>query len=99
MMMMIVAFMVMVVEGDVPNIRSKVSSAFTRFVGEIRVDVVNTKQNDEVPKKAKAQKWAVIVTNGKRTKVHSTHSKKYDAIDALRAHEIELKAADKADKS
>ena len=77
-------------------IRSKVSSAYTRHVGNIRIDVINTKQND-VSKKASKTKWAVIVTNGKKTSVHSNHAKKYDAIDSLRAHEIVLKAADKSE--
>ncbi len=82
---------------ETPTIRSKISSAFTRHIGNVQIDVVNTKQNTDVPKKAQKNKWAVIVTNGKKTSVHSTHSKKYDAIDALRAHEIVLKAQDKED--
>jgi hypothetical protein len=79
-----------------PKIRSKVSSAFTRHVGTVRIDVVNTKQNS-VSKKADKQKWAVIVTNGKKVKLHSGHAKKSDAIASLRAHEIVLKAADKSE--
>lgn len=85
-------------DGAEPKIRSKVSSAFTRFVGKIRIDVVNTKQNTDVPKKALAQKWAVLVSDGtkRKPKVHSVHGKKSDAITSLRQHEIELKAEDKS---
>jgi len=85
-------------DGAEPKIRSKISSAFTRFVGQIRIDVVNTKQNTDVPKKAQAQKWAVLVSDGtkRKPKVHSVHGKKSSAITALRQHEIELKAEDKS---
>jgi hypothetical protein len=79
-------------------IRSKVSSAYTRHVGTIRIDVINTTQND-VSKKASQQKWAVLVddtNNKKAAKLHSGHAKKSDAIASLRAHEIVLKAADKS---
>lgn len=79
-----------------PKIRSKISSAFTRHVGTLRIDVVNTKQNS-VSKKADKHKWAVIVTNGKKVSLHSGHAKKSDAIVALRAHEIVLKAADNSE--
>ena len=68
----------------------KVSSAFTRQVGKIRLDVVNAKQN-KVPASVKS-KWCVLEVNGKKTKVHSQGDKKYDQIDSLRAREIALKA-------
>ena len=83
-------------KNEEPTIRSKISSAFTRHVGNLRIDVVNTRQNP-VSKKADKQKWAVIVTNGKKVKLHSGHAKKSDAIASLRAHEIVLKAADKSE--
>jgi hypothetical protein len=71
----------------------KPSSAFTRVVGNIRLDVINARQNpDSVPKSVKS-KWAVLEVNGKKTKVISQGDKKYPQIDSLRAHEIVLKAA------
>lgn len=72
----------------------RISSAYTRVVGNIKIDVVNAKQNPEgLPQRAKVQKWAVISRNGKKTTVVGTSSKKYPAIDILLAHEKILKAA------
>ena len=71
----------------------RISSAYTRVVGNVKIDVVNAKQNPEgLPQKAKTQKWAVIARNGKKTTVIGTSSKKYPAIDILLAHEKILKA-------
>ena len=75
------------------------SSAFTRKVGNIQLDVINARQNpDSVPKSVKS-KWCVLEVNGKSRKVLSQGDKKYPMIDDLRAREVILKAqaAKKAD--
>ena len=79
---------------ETPTGRSSVSSAYTRIVGNARIDVINASQRpDDVPKSV-TEKWAVIVTVGKRKPALVTQSsRKYDAIAALLAHETELKAA------
>ena len=70
----------------------KPSSAFTRVVGKIQLDVVNARQNpDSVPKSVKS-KWCVLEVNGKSRKVISQGDKKYPQIDSLRAREVILKA-------
>ena len=95
MMIALLGCVLMVAEKiDEPVVRAKISSAYTRFVGEIRIDVINTKQN-ETSKTAAKMKWAVIETNGKKSKLVKGFAKKYDAIGCLRAHEIVLKAKDK----
>lgn len=72
----------------------KQSSSFVRTVGKTRVEVVNTKQrSDDINAKAKQSKWAVMEYVGKTKKFVAGFDKKYDAIDALRAREIALKAA------
>ena len=73
------------------NIR--VSSAYTRVVGNVKIDVVNVKQHSgaALPKKA-SKKWAVLARNGKKMTVIGTSEKKYPAIDILLAHEKILKA-------
>ena len=91
MMMTVIAFMVMVVEDTAEKVlRSKVSSAYTRIVGTSRIDLVNTKQTEGLPKKAYNQKWALIVVTGKRTKVVDTFPAKYTGIAALRVLEAEM---------
>ena len=75
--------------------RSRVSSAYTRVVGQKRLDVVNTKQTEDLPKKAYNKKWCVLMTNGNRRTIIAQTDKKYDSIDALLAKEIELKNAEK----
>lgn len=81
---------------------TRVSSAYTRVVGNVTIDVVNVKQHQgaALPKKA-SKKWAVIARNGKKLSVIGATDKKYPAIDILLAHEKVLKAkeAEKADKS
>lgn len=72
--------------------RSRVSSAYTRVVGKTTLNVFNTKQTPDLPKKAYSKKWVVIQTTGNRNKVHMTADKKYDAIDALLIREKALKA-------
>jgi len=75
---------------ETPTTENKVSSAFTRVVGKIQLNVVNSRQN-KTPASVKS-KWCVLEVNGKKTKVHSQGDKKYDQIDSLRAREIALKA-------
>jgi hypothetical protein len=84
---------------------TRVSSAYTRQVGNVRIDVVNVKQHTgaALPKKA-SKKWAVIARNGKKLSVIGATAHKYPAIDILLAHEKMLKAkeaakTDKSDKS
>tara|TARA_R110001632_G_scaffold58277_1_gene142014 strand:- start:155 stop:427 length:273 start_codon:yes stop_codon:yes gene_type:complete len=73
--------------------KTRVSSSYTRVVGNVRIDVINTKQNPEnLPKKALSQKWAVIATKGNRVSTIGTSAKKYPAIDILLSHEKILKA-------
>jgi hypothetical protein len=69
----------------------KLSSAFTRVIGKTTLNVVNARQNT-APKSVKS-KWCVLELKGKTVKVVSQGDKKYPQIDALRAREIELKAA------
>jgi len=73
-------------------LRSKVSSAYTRIVGEVRIDLFNTKQTTDLPKKAYTKKWALIEQKGKRQIVRGTFARKYDGIDALRVLEANMKA-------
>jgi len=68
------------------------SSAFTRVVGNKVLNVYNTKQTPGLPRKAYTTKWCVVQVEGKRSKVVGNFDKKYPAIDALRAAEVELKA-------
>lgn len=72
--------------------RSRVSSAYTRVVGNVQFDVHNTKQTPDLPKKAYSQKWAVVRREGKRVSVVATSDKKYPAIGVLRQAEIDEKA-------
>ena len=95
MMTMVFAFLVMTVDGtEVAEkvLRSKVSSAYTRVVGNARIDLVNTKQTEDLPKKAYSQKWALIVAVGKRVRVADTFARKYDGIAQLRILEAEMMA-------
>ena len=73
-------------------LRSKVSSAYTRIVGEVRIDLFNTKQTTDLPKKAYTKKWALIVAVGKRVRVADTFARKYDGIAQLRILEAEMMA-------
>ena len=77
--------------------RSRKSSEYLRVVGETRINVFNSKQEENLPKKAQSKKWAVVLTTGKKKAVHSVHDKKADAIKSLLAKEIQLKAAVKED--
>lgn len=70
----------------------RVSSAYTRVVGNKQFDVVNTKQQAGLPKKAYTKKWAVIRTTGNRRAVIGSTDKKYPAIDVLLAAEKVAKA-------
>jgi len=80
-------------ENEEKIVRTRVSSAYTRVVGNVKIDVVNTKQNPEgLPKKALQKKWAVIATKNNRVSTIGTTTKKYPAIDILLAHEKILKA-------
>lgn len=74
----------------VKNVR--VSSAYTRVVGNVTLNVINTKQTPGLPKKAYNKKWVVIQMNGNRSKVVGNSDKKYPAIDILLAAEKQLKA-------
>ena len=81
----------------------RVSSAYTRVVGTIRLDVVNTRQNPDQKTTRGKKKWEIIATNlatSRRTHVGTT-DKKYPAIDVLLNREKKLKAdaAEKAAKS
>ena len=74
-------------------VKTRVSSSYTRVVGNVRIDVINTKQNPEnLSKKAASKKWAVIATNGSRVSCIGVSDKKYPAIDILLSHEKVLKA-------
>ena len=74
--------------------RSSVSSGFVRVVGDVTIEVVNTKQrSDDVTKAAAKFKWAVMTFKGKKKSLVSGHAKKSDAILALREHEHTLKNA------
>ena len=70
----------------------RVSSAYTRVVGNATLDVVNTKQNTGLPKKAYNKKWVVLMKKGNRTTIVAQTDKKYDSIDALLLKEKQLKA-------
>jgi len=70
----------------------RVSSAYTRVVGNKTLNVINTKQTPGLPKKAYNKKWVVIQQNGNRMKVVGNSDKKYPAIDILLAAEKQLKA-------
>jgi len=70
----------------------RVSSAYTRIVGSKQFDVLNTKQNTGLPKKAYNTKWAVVRREGRRIAVIGNTAKKYDAIDILLAAEKQAKA-------
>lgn len=75
------------------KIVTRISSSYTRVVGNVKIDVINSKQNPEnLPKKALSQKWAVIATKGNRVQCIGVSSKKYPAIDILLSHEKMLKA-------
>jgi hypothetical protein len=77
-----------------PTKTAKQSSGFIRVVGATTIAVVNTKQRPEdVTVKAKQSKWAVMEYVGKTKKLVGSFDKKYDAIDTLRAREVDLKAA------
>ena len=89
-------------ENETQPIVVRMSSAYTRVVGNISIDVVNTRQNANIPQKAKdlREKWVVLSKNGNRTTIVGKSSKKYDAIDILLAHEKVLKVKEiaKAEK-
>tara|TARA_R100000808_G_C2065307_1_gene95015 strand:+ start:350 stop:595 length:246 start_codon:yes stop_codon:yes gene_type:complete len=79
---------------ETPKKRNSVSSGFVRHVGDVRIEVVNTKQRaDEVTKAAMDYKWAVMVYNGKKKSLVKGFARKYDAIAALQAHEHKLRSA------
>lgn len=73
---------------------TRVSSAYTRVVGNHTLDVVNTKQQTGLPKKAYNKKWVVLMTKGNRRTIVAQTDKKYPSIDALLLKEKELKAAE-----
>jgi hypothetical protein len=71
----------------------RLSSGYTRVVGNVKLDVINVKQNPgNLPKKAN-KKWAVLATKNGRSRVIGATDKKYPAIDILLAEEKVLKAA------
>jgi len=84
---------------DQPKKVVRQSSAYERRVGEVLIEVVNTKQRgNDVPKSYHGKKWVVVArTPTKSGSIRSTKigacDKKYDAIDVLLKHEIALKAA------
>jgi len=81
-----------------PTPAVKQSSGFIRVVGKTTLEVVNTKQRpDDVTAKAKSTKWAVMEYVGNSKKLVGGFDKKYPAIDALRAREVDLKAAAQKD--
>jgi hypothetical protein len=92
-------------DAEVVKKQPRKSSDYIRVVGDVRISVVNTKQNpNDVPKKARDKKWAVIATSptksgGWKKATISMNDKKYDAISALLNHEIALKAAENDKKS
>jgi hypothetical protein len=67
------------------------SSAYVRVVDGHRVEVINTKQRNDGPR-GNHKKWIVVDFNGNRKTLVGQADKKYDAIDILLAHEIDLKA-------
>jgi hypothetical protein len=78
----------------------RMSSAYTRRVGNATLNVYNTKQTPGLTKKAYDKKWVVIQQTGNRSKIIGQTDKKYDSIDILLAAEIGLKeAAKKASES
>lgn len=81
----------------------RVSSAYTRVVGTVKLDVVNTRQNPDQKTTRGKKKWEVIATNLNTNRVThvGTSDKKYPAIDILLNREKKLKAdaAEKAKKS
>ena len=89
-------------KGDDQPKRSRTSSAYERRVGDVLVEVVNTRQRpDDVPKQYRDKKWVVVAraptkSGGSRTTKIESCDRKYDAIRALLDHEIALKAAAKA---
>lgn len=86
---------------DTPKKVVRQSSAYERRVGEVLIEVVNTRQRpDDVPKTYRDKKWVVVARSPTKSgNVRSTKlaacDKKYDAIRALLDHEIALKAANK----
>ena len=80
-------------KNDEKIVKTRVSSSYTRVVGNVKIDVINTKQNPEnLSKKAASKKWAVIATKNNRVSCIGVSDKKYPAIDMLLAHEKILKA-------
>lgn len=77
----------------------RMSSAYTRIVGNDKLDVINTKQTPGLVKKAYNTKWIVLKTTGNRTAIIAQTDKKYDSIDILLATEIELKKKLQEDNS
>lgn len=73
-----------------PKPRRRMSSSYTRVVGDHRVEVINTKQRNDGPR-GNHKKWIVVDFNGRRKTLIGQTDKKYDAIDILLKHEIELK--------
>ena len=86
---------------DQPKKVVRQSSAYERRVGEVLIEVVNTRQRpDDVPKTYRDKKWVVVAraptkSGGSRTTKIGACDKKYDAIRVLLDHEIALKAANK----
>jgi hypothetical protein len=86
---------------DQPKKVVRQSSAYERRVGEVLIEVVNTKQRpNDVPKTYRAKKWVVVAraptkSGAIRTTKIGSCDRKYDAIDVLLNHEIALKAAAK----
>jgi len=84
---------------DQPKKVVRQSSAYERRVGEVLIEVVNTKQRaNDVPKTYRDKKWVVVArtptkSGGMRSTKIGACDKKYDAIDVLLKHEIALKAA------
>ena len=72
----------------------RMSSGYTRVVGTVKLDVVNTRQNPDVKTTRGKKKWEVIATNLTTNRIThvGTTDKKYPAIDILLAHEKMLKA-------
>ena len=84
---------------EVAKKQPRQSSGYIRVVGDVRIEVINTRQRpDDVPKTYRDKKWVVMTTaptksGGIRRGKVSSNERKYDAIRALLDHEIALKAA------
>ena len=81
-----------------PKPTRRTSSAYVRVVGNHRVEVINTKQRNDGPR-GNHKKWIVVDFNGRRKTLVGQADKKYDAIDILLKHEIDLKSKDSDDEA